>query len=65
MAGLGLTKGVVTALGRAALFYGRWSLGEGLSLGKVRDVAFTLTGAGTWVGKLAHLATKCLTIWEG
>ena len=51
--------------GRAVLFYGRWSLGEGLSLGKARDATFTLTGAGTWVGKLAHLAANPLTIWEG
>ena len=52
-------------LGRAVLFYGRQPLGEGLSLGKVRDAAFTLTGAGTWVGKLPHLDTSPLTIWEG
>ena len=48
--------------GRAVLFYGRWSLGEGLSLGEARDTAFTLTGAGTWVGKPAYLATDPLTI---
>ena len=47
------------------LFYGRWSLGEGLSLGKARDATFTLTGAGTWVGKPAYLATDPLTIQEG
>ena len=51
--------------GRAILFYGRHSLGEGLSLGEARDAAFTLTGAGTWVGKLAHLAANPLTIQEG
>ena len=61
----GLTKAVVMDQGRAVLFYGRQSLGEGLSLGKMRDATFTLTGAGTWVDKLAHLATKPLTIWEG
>ena len=53
------------SLGRAVLFYGRWSLGEGLSLGKVRDTTLTLTSAGTSVGKLAHLAAKPLTIQEG
>ena len=58
----GLTEAVVMGPGRAVLFYGRWSLGEGLSLGKVRDTAFTLTGAGTWVGKLEHLAADPLTI---
>ena len=56
---------VVMSLGRVVLFYGRWYLGEGLSLGKVRDATFTLTGAGTWVSKLAHLATDPLTKWEG
>ena len=58
----GLTKGMVMGLGRAVLFYGRWSLGEGLSLGKVRDAAFTLTEAGTWVGKPAYQAADPLTI---
>ena len=52
-------------LGRAVLFYGRQSLGEGLSLGEVRDAVFTLKGAGTWFGKSAHLATDLLTIQEG
>ena len=61
----GLTKAVVTGSGWAVLFYGRWSLGEGLSLGEVRDVAFALTGAGTWVGKLAYLATDPIIIKEG
>ena len=51
--------------GRTILFYGRHSLGEGLCLGEVRDTIFTLTGAGTWVGKLAHLAADPLTIQEG
>ena len=31
----------------------------------MRDAAYTLTGAGTWVGKLAHLAANPLTIQEG
>ena len=61
----GLTKAVVTGPGRDVLFYGRWSLGEGLSLGEVRDVVHMLTGAGIWVGKLAYLATDPLTIQEG
>ena len=58
----GLTKAVVMGPGWAVLFYGRWSLGEGLSLGKVRDTVFTLAGVGTWVGKLAYLAADPLTI---
>ena len=60
----GLTEAVVTGLGRAVLFYGRQSMGEGLSLGKVRDATFILTGAGTWVGKPAYLAANPLTIQE-
>ena len=61
----GLTKAVVMGPGRAVLLYGRHSLGEGLSLGKSRDATFILTGAGTWVGKPAYLATDPLTIPEG
>ena len=40
-------------------------MGEGLSLGKARDAAFTLTGAGTWFGKPAYLVADPLTIQEG
>ena len=43
----GLTEAIVIGPGRDVLFYGRWSMGEVLSLGKVRDAAFTLTGADT------------------
>ena len=60
----GLTKAVVMGPGRAVLFYGRHSLGEGLTLGEARDAAFLLTGAGTWVGKPAYLATDLMTIPE-
>ena len=58
----GLTKAVVMGPGRAVLFYGTQSLGEGLSLGEVRDATFTLTGTGTWIGKPAYLAADPLTI---
>ena len=61
----GLTKVVVMGPGMSLLFYERQSPGEGLSLGKVRDATFILMGAGTWVGKLAHLSTDPLPIWEG
>ena len=57
----GLTKAVVTGLGRAVLFYRRHSMGEGLMADKARDA----TGAGTWVGKLAYLTTDPMTIQEG
>ena len=61
----GLTKAMVTGPGRAVLFYGRHSFGEGLSPDESRDAAFMLTGAGMWVGKPAYLATDPLTIQEG
>ena len=61
----GLTKAVVTGPGMAVLFYGRCSMREGLTADKATDAAFLLTGAGTWVGKLAYLATDSMTIQEG
>ena len=61
----GLTKAVVTGPGRAVLFYGRHSMGEGLTADEARDAAFLLTRAGMWVGKLAYLATDPMTIQEG
>ena len=41
----GLTKAVVTWPGRAVLFYGRCSMGEGLTTDEARDAAFLLTGS--------------------
>ena len=60
-----LTKAVVIGPGRAVLFYRRHSLGEGLTIDKARDVAFLLTGVGTWVGKPAYLTANPITIQEG
>ena len=40
-------------------------MGEGLKVDEARDAAFLLTGAGTWVGKLAYLTTNPMTIQEG
>ena len=60
-----LTKTVVIGQGRAFLFYGRCSMGEGLTADKARDATFLLIGAGTWVGKSAYLATDPMTIQEG
>ena len=60
-----LTKAVVTDPGRAVLFYGRCSMGEGLTTDEARDAAFLITGAGTWVGKLAYLTADPMTIQEG
>ena len=61
----GLTEAVVTSPGRVILFYGRHSMGEGLRADEARDVTFLLTGAGTWVGKLAYLTTNPMTTQEG
>ena len=61
----GLTEAVVTGPGRAVLFYGRHSMGEGLTTDEARDATFLLTGAGMWVGKLAYLVADLLTIQEG
>ena len=40
-------------------------MGEGLRPGESRDATFMLTGAGSWVGEPAYLATDPLTIQEG
>ena len=61
----GLTEAVVVGPGKAILFYGRCSLGEGLKVDKARDATFLLTGAGAWVGKLAYLTTDPMTLKEG
>ena len=61
----GLTEAVVIGPGRAILFYGRCSMGEGLKVDKARDAAFFLTGAGMWVGKLAYLTANPMTLQEG
>ena len=61
----GLTETVVTGPGRAVLFYGRPSMGEGLTVDKARDATFLLTGAGMWVEKSAYLTTDSMTIQEG
>ena len=60
-----LTEAVVVGPGKAILFYGRHSLGEGLKVDKARDATFLLTGAGTWVGKLAYLTADPMTLQEG
>ena len=61
----GLTKAVVIGPGRAVLFNGRCLMGEGLTADKARYATFLLTGADTWVGKLAYLAADPMTIQEG
>ena len=61
----GLKEAVVIGPGKAILFYGRHSLGEGLKADEARDAAFLLTGAGAWVGKLAYLTADPMTLQEG
>ena len=61
----GLTEAVVIGPGRAILFYGRCSMGEGLKVDEARDATFLLTGAGMWVGKSAYLTANPMTIQEG
>ena len=61
----GLTEAVVIGPGRAILFYGRHSMGEGLKADKARDAAFLLNGARTWVGKLAYLTADPMTLQDG
>ena len=60
-----LTKAVVTGPDRAALFYRRYSMGEGLTMDKARDAAFLLTVVGMWVGKSTYFAVDPMTIQEG
>ena len=60
----GLTEAVVIGPGRAILFYGRHSMGEGLKADEARDAAFLLTGAGTWVGKSAYLTADPMMLQE-
>ena len=61
----GLTEALVIGPDRAALFYRRHSMGDGLTADEARDAAFLLTGEGTWVGKSAYLAADPMTIQEG
>ena len=61
----GLTEAVVIGPGRAILFYGRSSMGEGLKADEARDAVFLLTGTGMWVGKSAYLTADPMTLQEG
>ena len=60
----GLTEAVVTGPGRAVLFYGRHSMGEGLMVDEAREATFLCTETGTWVGKSAYLTADPMTIQE-
>ena len=60
-----LMEAILTSPGWAVLFYGQWSLREGLHLGEVRDAAFTLSRVTAWVGKQAQLSAKPISLGEG
>ena len=60
-----LTEAVVIGPGKAILFYGRHSMGEGLMADEARDAAFLITGDGTWVGKPAYLTANPTMLPEG
>ena len=62
---LGITETVVVGPSQVILFYRRWSLGEGLNLGKAWDTTFTLSGAISWVGKQAQLNANPVSLGEG
>ena len=61
----GLTEAIVIGPGEAILFYGRHSMGEGLTADEARDATFLITGDGTWVGKLAYLTADPIMLPEG
>ena len=55
----------MTGPGHAILFYGQWSLGEGLSLGEVWDAVFMLSGTISLVSKPAQLNAKPASLGDG
>ena len=59
-----LTKAVVIDPGKAVLFYGRCSMGKGLTMDNARDATFLCTEASTWVEKSAYLTADPMTIQE-
>ena len=60
-----LTEAIVIGPGEAILFYGKCSMGEGLTVDEARDATFSITGDGTWVGKLAYLTADPIMLPEG
>ena len=59
-----LTEAIVMGPSWTVLFYGRQSLGEGLSLGEPRDTMFMLLGAISWNGKQAQLNANPWSLQE-
>ena len=50
-----IAEAVVLAPGEAILFFGQWSIKEGLPLGNARDVGFSLTGPVNWASRTVHV----------
>ena len=61
----GLSKAVVTGPGRAVLFYGRHSMGKGLTADEARDATSYSQEQVHGFGKSAYLAADPMTIQEG
>ena len=59
-----ITKAVVLDPGEAILFFGRWSLKEGLPHRKVRDVAFSMAGPVIWARRGAQVKMTVNTVQE-
>ena len=62
---VGLMEAVVIGPGRAILFFGRCSRGEGLKVNEARDATFLPTSAGMWIGKSAYLTANPIMLQEG
>ena len=56
---------MVLAPGEAILFFGRWSLKEGLPHGKVRDFAFSMASPVIWARRQAQVKMTVNTVQEG
>ena len=60
-----IMEAVVLALVEAILFFGWWSLKEGIPLGSTRDVGFSLTGPVNWVSRITQVEVTVNTIQAG
>ena len=59
-----ITEAVVLFSGKAILFFGWWSLKEGLPLGDARDVRFNLTGPVNLAGRNLQVVVTVSIIQE-
>ena len=60
-----ITEAVVLALREAILFFGWWSLKEGIPLGDPRDVGFNLASPVNWARREAQVEMMVSTVQEG